>query len=87
MANTSKLVRSFSKRNLYKDGSYATCIMGAKIPELALLGHIRSKGKPSPDSPSHTNVPCQKGLYQHMNLQVSTWYFCIALSRAGKYIQ
>lgn len=51
-----------------------------KALELALLSHIRSKGKPPPDSPSQTNVPCQKGLRWYVSLQVSTWYFCIALS-------
>lgn len=80
MTNTSKPVRSSPRRNLHKDGSYAACILGAKTLELALPSHIRSKGKPPPDSRSQTNVPCQKGLRWYMSLQVSTWYFCIALS-------
>lgn len=80
MTNTSKPVRSSPRRNLHEDGSYAACILGAKTLELALPSHIRSKGKPPPDSPSQTNVPCQKGLRWYVSLQVSTWYFCIALS-------
>lgn len=36
MTNTSKPVRSSPRRNLHKDGSYATCILGAKSTRASL---------------------------------------------------